>query len=74
MNPSTDCIEEDGTRGAGYRGKVTVTKSGLKCQRWDSKTPNLPKNNLYCSAKYHGYAESLSKFSIVYNLINSKPW
>ncbi|XP_063689127.1 low-density lipoprotein receptor class A domain-containing protein 3-like isoform X2 [Bolinopsis microptera] len=32
-----DCIENDGSE---YRGKVAVTKSGRKCQGWDSQSPN----------------------------------
>ena len=39
---SSGCIEGGDTRGAGYRGKVNVTKSGWVCQRWDSQSPNVP--------------------------------
>ena len=34
------CIEESDPTGVFYRGEVAVTKSGRKCQRWDSQSPN----------------------------------
>ncbi|CAH1238988.1 LPA [Branchiostoma lanceolatum] len=32
-----ECLEEDG---ASYRGKVSETRTGKTCQRWDSQTPH----------------------------------
>ena len=43
------CIKEDDTQGLQYRGEVAVTKSGLKCQRWDSQLPN---DHIYKPERY----------------------
>jgi len=37
VKPAADCQVG---KGESYRGKVAVTKSGLKCQIWDSQAPN----------------------------------
>jgi len=33
------CVEDDDD-GSSYRGDVAVTKSGIVCDRWDSKSKN----------------------------------
>ena len=35
-----DCLKNNNDIGRRYRGTINVTKSGLKCQRWDTNYPN----------------------------------
>ncbi|XP_063692067.1 plasminogen-like [Bolinopsis microptera] len=39
--PEPDCVDSADNDGSEYRGKVAVTKSGHKCQKWDSQSPNI---------------------------------
>merc|ERR1740124_1111665 len=37
------CIDENDRDGSAYRGKVSHTRSGKVCQRWDAQSPNAHK-------------------------------
>ncbi|XP_071135415.1 uncharacterized protein [Mytilus edulis] len=44
--------------GSDYRGTISVSVSNKICQRWDVKTPHLPKNFTFLSALKHNYCRN----------------
>lgn len=35
-----ECVRKNDPKGKKYFGTINVTKTGIPCQRWDSKTPH----------------------------------
>lgn len=56
---STECLGKLDMKGVQYRGKVSVSESGLTCQRWDSQFPN--KHNYDLNLYYDKYVKNTVK-------------
>ena len=76
-----NCANEklSGTKGSGYRGCQTKTKSGLTCQRWDRQSPHKHSNHKpgqTYDAGPHNYCRNPDGSSTIwcYTTSSSKRW